>query len=149
MTFRKRRKRNDEPIEVMLRNISIPSKNSAQVLGITLDSRLNWEEHINKLRAKVKRALNTIREVAEKKWGIDWKILKKLYSEICRTTRTMAANTDSAGRLKKLDSIHREGIRIYTEAFRTSLVVALHVETNDQSLELRRKNLGLRFLYKH
>ena len=36
-------------------------------MGMTLDSRLNWEEHINKLRAKAKRALNTIRVVTGKK----------------------------------------------------------------------------------
>ena len=39
-------------------------------------------------------------------------------------------NTASAGRLKKLDGIHREGIRIFTRAFRTSPVKALHVEAN-------------------
>ena len=43
---------------------------------MTLDSRLNWEEHINKLRAKAKRALNTIKVVAGKKWGGDRKTLK-------------------------------------------------------------------------
>ena len=37
--------------------------------------------------------------------------------------------------LKKLDSIHREGIRIYTVAFRTSPAEAVHVEANDPSLE--------------
>ena len=34
---------------------------------MTPDSRLNWEEHINKLTAKAKRALNTIRVVAGRK----------------------------------------------------------------------------------
>ena len=45
-------------------------------MGMTLDSRLNWEEHINKLRAKAKRALNTIKVVVGKKWGGDLKTLK-------------------------------------------------------------------------
>ena len=53
----------------MLRNKVIPSKKSIQFLGMTLDSRLNWEEHINKLRAKAKRALNIIKVIAGKKWG--------------------------------------------------------------------------------
>ena len=43
---------------------------------ITLDSRLNWEEHIKKLRAKAKKALNSIKVVAGKKWGGDWKTIK-------------------------------------------------------------------------
>ena len=57
-------------------------------------------------------------------------------------------NTASAGRLKKLDSIRREGIRIYTGAFTISPVEALHVEANDTPLELRRNELGQRFMYK-
>ena len=50
-------------------------------------------------------------------------------------------NTDSAGNLKKLDGTHRNDIRIYTGAFKTSPIEALHVEANDPPLELR-------FLYK-
>ena len=57
-------------------------------------------------------------------------------------------NPAFAGRLKKLDSIHREDIRIYTGPFRTLPVEALHVEANDSPLELRRNELRLRFLYK-
>ena len=66
---------------------------------------------------------------------------KKLYSATCGTKidyDCQLYNIASAGRLKKLDSIHREGIRIYTGAFRTSPVEALRVEANDPSLELRR-----------
>ena len=72
---------------------------------------------------------------------------KKLYSVICRTKNyydCQQYNTASAGRLKKLVSIHREGIRIYTGAFRTFLVEALHVEANYPPWN----KLGLRFLYK-
>ena len=60
----------------MLRNKIIPSKESTKFLGMTLDSRLSVEEHINKLKAKAKRALNTIKVVAGKKWGLDWKTQK-------------------------------------------------------------------------
>ena len=41
MTFRKRRRRNEEQIEIMLRNKIIPSKESIQFLGMILDSKLN------------------------------------------------------------------------------------------------------------
>ena len=44
-------------------------------------------------------------------------------------------------------SIYR-GIRIYTGTFRTSPVEALYVEANDPPMELRSKELGLRFLVK-
>ena len=56
--------------------ILLPINLKINILGMTLDSRLNWEEHIKKLRAKAKRALNTIKVVAENKWGGDRKTLK-------------------------------------------------------------------------
>ena len=43
---------------------------------MTLDSRLNWEEHIVKTRGKAKRSLNIIKIVAGKKYGADRKTLK-------------------------------------------------------------------------
>ena len=52
-------------------------KEITQFLGMTLDSRLNWEEYINKLSAKAKRTLSTIK-IAEKKWAGDRKTLKKI-----------------------------------------------------------------------
>ena len=103
MIFRKRRKRN-RAIENLLRNENIFFQESTQFLGVTLDSILNMEEHINNLKAKAKTALNTIKVVAGKKWGGDRKTLKKLYSEICRTKIDYGCqiyNTASAGRTKK------------------------------------------------
>ena len=47
-------------------------------------------------------------------------------------------NTASTGRLKELDSIHREGIRIFTGAFRTSPIETLHAKANNLPLELRK-----------
>ena len=81
---------------------------------MTLDSRLNWEEHINKLKAISITALNTIRVIAGKMERSENP--KKLYRAICRTKMDYGCqlyNTASAGRLKKTDSINREGIRIY------------------------------------
>ena len=63
----------------LLENLKFHFKRKYTVLGDdTLDSRLNWEEHINNLKAKAKRALNTMEAIAGKKWGGDRKTLKKL-----------------------------------------------------------------------
>ena len=67
MIFRKKRNKNEEPMEIILSNEIIPSKESTHFLGMAQDSRLNYKKHINKLRAKVKRTLNTIKGVAGKK----------------------------------------------------------------------------------
>ena len=51
-------------------------------------------------------------------------------------------------RLKKLDSIQREGIGLYSEAFKTSPIESLHAEANESTLDKRRNELGLRILYR-
>ena len=56
--FRKRRKRNVEPMEITLRNQTILYKKSTLI---------NLEEHIVRIRAKAKRALNNMKVVAGKK----------------------------------------------------------------------------------
>ena len=53
---------------------------------------------------------------------------------MCRTKMDCGCqlyNMASPGRLKKLDSIHREGIGIYTGAFKTLPSEAQYVEAND------------------
>ena len=110
----------------MPRNKIIFSKEITQFLGMTIDRRLNWEEHIKKMIALI-----TIRLVASKKWEGDQKTLKKLYSAIC----TIDVNY--------ITQQHREGIRIYTGVFKTSPVEALHVKANNPPLELQRNDLIL------
>ena len=73
-------------MEITLRNQIIVNKESTQYLGMTLESRLNWKEHIDKMRKKAKRALNTIKVVVDKKWEGDYRTLKKkLYSVVFRS----------------------------------------------------------------
>ena len=77
--------------------------------------------------------------------------IKKLRIEIFRSKLDFGCqlySNSTPEKLKKLDSIHREGIKIYMGAFKTSLIETLYIEENDLSLQLRKINLGLRFLYK-
>ena len=68
---------------------------------MTLDSRLNWDEHINRTWAKAKRALNTIKIVMRKKCGANKKTLRKLYSTICRSKIDYGYRA-TPGRLKNI-----------------------------------------------
>ena len=114
---------------------------------MTLDSRLNWEEHIDRVRTKAKRALNTIKIVASKKWERDRRTLKRLYSAVYRSKMVYDCqlySTASAWRLKKLNSIHRNGIKICRGTFRISPVNSLHAEACNPTMELKRNKLGLR-----
>ena len=51
-------------------------------------------------------------------------------------------------REKKYSKAYTEGIRIYTDTFKTSPIESLHAEACNPTMELRRNELGPRFLYK-
>ena len=86
---------------------------------------MNWEEHINKIKVKSKIALNTIKEVADQNMGRRLKGIKKtVYGNLLVQTGLW------------LESIHMEGIIIFTGAFKTSPVEAVNVEVDDLSLKL-------------
>ena len=58
------KKKNEEPIKI--RSQIIPYKESTQFLGMTLNNTLYWEEHIDEVRAKAKKARNFIKKVTTK-----------------------------------------------------------------------------------
>ena len=73
--------------------------------------------------------------------GKKWEETKKVYSVICRPKISYGCQlyiTGSPWILKKLDSIHKEGITIYTGALRTLPVESLYIEIYDLPLELKR-----------
>ena len=81
-------------------------KESTQFQLMTVKSTLNWEEHIDRFIV-----INTIKVVAGKKCGKDWKTLKRLYSAISRSEMDYGYQLYSTvilWRLKKLYSTHRE-----------------------------------------
>ena len=53
-------------MKITLKNKIIPNKESTQFLD--LDKRLNWEEHIDIVRAKTKTVINTHQSDSSKKW---------------------------------------------------------------------------------
>ena len=83
MTFRKR---NEEPIEIMLRNKIVPSKESTQFLRMTLDIRLNWQEH-KQIKSQSKESSKYYKSGSRKEMGRRSENHKKLYSAICRKNR--------------------------------------------------------------
>ena len=50
--------------------------------------------------------------------------------------------------LRKLDSIHNQGLRLAFGAFRTSPVNSLYAEIDEPPLNLRRKKLSLQYYLK-
>ena len=66
-------------------------QNSAKYLGVTIDSKLNWNEHVESKIKKVKNLLFCIKGVASKTWGPSPKLMKWAYTGMIRPVMTHGA----------------------------------------------------------
>ena len=70
----------------------IPYKKSINFLGVILDSKLNWSDHIKALKAKANRSLSILRVLSKPSYGPDRILLLGLYWAICRSKIDFAYN---------------------------------------------------------
>ena len=67
-------------VEIKLGNDRVPVSSSKRLLGVTLDSKLNWYAHIDKQTASCKRLLFLLNRCCKLKWGLSREILCHIWS---------------------------------------------------------------------
>ena len=147
MHFCQSRKLHLDP-ELILDGARIEVVPEFKILGLLFDFKLSFIQHINYLSNKCQKALNLLRVVSSMDWGADRKVLLRLYRTLVRSKLDYGCIVYGSPRqpyLRKLDSIHNQGLRLALGAFRTSPVNSLYAEANEPSLNLRRKKLSLQY----
>ena len=137
--------------ELTLDGVQIEVVPEFKFLGLLFDSKLSFIPHINYLSSKCHKALNLLGVVSSMDWGADRKVLLKLYRTLVRSKLDYSCIIYGSARqsyLRKLDSIHNQGLRLALGAFRRSPVNSLYAEVNEPSLNLRRKKLSLQYYLK-
>ena len=147
MHFCQSRKLHLDP-ELTLDGVQIEVVPEFNYLGLLFDSKLSFIPHINYLSNKCHKALNLLRVVSSMDCGADRKVLLRLYRSLVCSKLDYGCIVYGSARqsyLRKLDSIHNQGLRLALGAFRTSLVNSLYAEANEPSSNLRRKKLSLQY----
>ena len=137
--------------ELTLDDVQIEVVPEFNFLGLLFDSKLSFIPHINYLSNKCHKALNLLRVISSMDWGADRKVLLRLYRSLVRSKLDYGYIVYGSARqsyLRKLDSIHNQGLRLALGAFRTSPINSLYGKTNEPSLNLRRKKLSLQYYLK-
>ena len=134
------------PLQIKIDNNTIPHVQKTKLLGMTLDPKLSWILHLKDLKARCTRALDILKCLSRKTWGADRTTLLRIYRAQIRSKLDYGCTIYGSATktsLKMLDSIHHQGIRLSTGAFRTSPIESLYIESGEPSLSFRRDKLTL------
>ncbi|RVE41320.1 hypothetical protein evm_014034 [Chilo suppressalis] len=141
----------DFNVDIKYDNIRIPTTNNHKFLGVIIDTKLKFEQHINYVIKNALRGINLLRCLAGVSWGADPRILSTLYKSIVRSHfdySCLAYMNSSSTLLKKLDVVQNIALRIITGAMRTTPINALEIEACIPPLSLRRFFLAQKFCIK-
>lgn len=124
---------------------------SARFLGLLLDQRLTWREHVRALKRSCLQRLGLLRCLSHKSWGADRTTLLRLYRALVRSRLDYGCvlyRSAAEHVLRTLDPIHHEALRICTGAFRSSPTLSLCADSGEPPLCFRRDALTLQY-YTH
>jgi len=127
----------------------IPIVTKFTYLGITLDPKLLWFEHINDLVSRIGPAINFLKTLASSHWGSDPSIMSIFYKSFIRSKLDYGCvfyGSASHSQLLKLDRLQNKALRFIIGATNSTLICALSSETGISPLEYRRNLLTDRFL---
>ena len=144
-------KQKDQDVDLKIGDSKIQVKNSVKFLGVILDKKLSWNEHIQYVVDRCKSRINLLRALTGTDWGANKKTLLTLYRVLVRSVidyGSIAYDSASEATKKKLDQIQSKALRICCGAICTTPVIALQVECGEIALSLRRKEMQLQYAAK-
>jgi ribonuclease HI len=134
-----------------LGNNILPYTESMKFLGLIWDRKLNWREHIFKLKADCKKLIGMLKSITTQSWGTDLFCAIKVYRMYIRSKLDYGSPVYGSAcqtLLKTMEPIANDALRVATGAFPTTPIHTLNALTNEMKLEERRDFLTLRYYYK-
>ena len=132
--------------ELYLYGTQIPIIGEAKFIGMLFE--LSFIPHITFLKSRCTKSLDLIKVLSNTTWGADIKVLLRLYRALVRSKLHYGCIVYDSARpsyIKRLDTVHNQGLRLCLGAFRTSPVQSLYVEANEPPLDMRRTRLSLQY----
>lgn len=137
--------------EVTLAGITIPVVTRYKYLGLVLDSKLLWSQHILHVKEKCDRGINMLKFVSKRKYGATPAIALMFYRAYIRSIIDYGCvfyGNSAKSNLSILDRVQYKALRICTGSMRSSPIQAILSETQELPLRLRRLQLSINFLIK-
>ena len=114
-----------------------------KILGVTLDEKLKFENHIEIIERKASRSLELLRKVKETEM-INAKCMLQLFKAIAVPQLEYAAPVWQIGNCSGLERVQRKGLAMCLGLPGTAGIESLQVEAEVKPLEIRREELAIR-----
>ncbi|XP_071160776.1 uncharacterized protein [Mytilus edulis] len=141
-----RNKKHPGTVNLVLGNQPIKYNPNPKLLGVTLDEKLTFSEHINIIEKKAGKSLGILREI-KGIGNIKTKFLIQVYNSIIGSIFLYASciwQTGKEEHLKKLNAIQRKGLSICLGVSATASLEVLQVMAGVLPLDLRREEMAIR-----
>ncbi|XP_008483690.1 uncharacterized protein LOC103520381 [Diaphorina citri] len=149
VVFSKRKTKFD--LNLNFNGVNLNVSNEMKLLGMIMDYRLTWKDHIIYTKAKAMKAMNILKILNNRNNGVNRKVLLRLYKTYVRPIIEYGApiyNSAPKAILNKLDPIQNTAIRIATGAFKSSRIENLLVDAGEPPLHIRREYLSNNYMSK-
>ena len=115
-------------------------------LGVQMDTRLSFKEHVDNLKKKANRRLKLIKCLASSDWGSNMNTLRTLYVGYVRSILDYNMSIQiscSKTRKEELDRIQNNASRLICGGTKTTPTAACEITTNLEPLGMRREKAAL------
>lgn len=143
-------KKHDLSIPLQLEGLTIDAKPEIRVLGVQLDSKLQWHQHIKKVETKIESSMRALTSLTASTWGVTFGKARHVYQAVvvpAITFGSMVWHTPASvkGSRKwvaaKCQVIQNKGLRSIGGCFKSTPVPILHKEMHIPPIELKLSSL--------
>ncbi|KAI5754580.1 hypothetical protein M8J77_009716 [Diaphorina citri] len=127
------------PIEIEIRynGKNLERTDEAKYLGVTFDSKLTFNKHVEKTSEKATKKLRLLKRLSGTKWGSSRSTLNTTYNMYVKPTITYCSEvliTANKSNKKKIEKIQNEALRLVTGAVKSTPISAMYALTRNKPL---------------
>jgi hypothetical protein len=96
---------------LLLYGKELKMREDVKYLGVTLDSRLNWNQHLQRIIRKTQATFAVVRRTYGKTWGIRPSMVQWLYTRVIRPSILWSLGMVAQGETKKPPKCNKTGFK--------------------------------------
>lgn len=121
-----------------INNETIPKSECTKYLGVHMDNKLNWKEHIQHIIVKVNKRLSLVKRLAGVSWGNTQDTMNTTYKTYIKPIMKYGSEVMATAKpsvIYKLETAQNNALRLISGAVRTTPTLALQVYTHNLPIQ--------------